>query len=113
MTYSKHAAAILLGSLINLPAVAQRTEFVPVTDQMLQNPDPSDWLMWRRTQNHWGYSPLDQIDRDNVRELRLVWTRPIYQGVQEGTPLVYDGVMYFPHPNDITQAIDAATVHQP
>ena len=34
---------------------------------------------------------------------------PIYQGVQEGTPLVYDGVMYFPHPNDVTQAIDATT----
>ena len=29
--------------------------------------------------------------------------------MQEGTPLVHDGVMFFPNPNDITQAIDAAT----
>ncbi|HEY8519507.1 MAG TPA: PQQ-binding-like beta-propeller repeat protein [Gammaproteobacteria bacterium] len=102
------AAALLLGAA-SLPALAQRDDFAPVTDEMLQNPDPADWLMWRRTLNHWGYSPLDQIDRRNVARLRLVWTRPLHPGIQEGTPLVYDGVMYFPNPNDITQAIDAAT----
>src|SRR5689334_20562707 len=30
---------------------------------MLQNPAPGDWLMWRRTLNGWGYSPLEQINR--------------------------------------------------
>jgi PQQ-dependent dehydrogenase (methanol/ethanol family) len=106
----KTLAAALLAALGTASAFAQQQrEFVPVTDQMLQNPDPEDWLMWRRTLNHWGYSPLDQINRDNVHQLRLVWTLPLAPGVQEGTPLVYDGVMYFPHPNDITQAIDAAT----
>src|SRR5690606_3200445 len=55
------------------------------------------------------YSPLDQINRRNVRGLQLVWTRPLAPGVQEGTPLVYDGVMYFPAPNDLTQAFDART----
>jgi alcohol dehydrogenase (cytochrome c) len=109
MAHSKLTVTTALGLLISISADAQRAEFVPVTDAMLQNPDPADWLMWRRTLNHWGYSPLDQIDRRNVRELRLVWTRPLYEGVQEGTPLVYDGVMYFPHPNDITQAFDATT----
>jgi len=109
MAYSKINVAALLGALICLTASAQQSDFVPVTDETLQNPDPADWLVWRRTLNHWGYSPLDQINRRNVHELRLVWTRPLYQGVQEGTPLVYDGVMYFPHPNDITQAIDAVT----
>jgi alcohol dehydrogenase (cytochrome c) len=38
-----------------------------------------------------------------------VWTRPLAVGVQEGTPLVHDGVMFFPNPNDLTQAFDAAT----
>jgi alcohol dehydrogenase (cytochrome c) len=109
MPHSKLTATMLLGLLISISADAQRPEFVPVTDEMLKNPDPSDWLMWRRTLDHWGFSPLDQIDRANVRELSLVWTRPLNPGVQEGTPLVYDGVMYFPHPSDITQAIDAAT----
>src|SRR5690606_11748908 len=83
--------------------------FVPVTDAMLQNPDPADWLMWRRTLDSWGYSPLDEIDRSNVGSLRMVWTRALGPGIQEGTPLVYDGVMYFPNPSDLVQAFDAAT----
>ena len=84
--------------------------FVPVTDAMLQDPDDGDWLMWRRTLDGWGYSPLDQIDRDNVGDLRLVWSRGLHMpGRQQGTPLVYDGVLYMPNPNDVIQAIDAVT----
>jgi alcohol dehydrogenase (cytochrome c) len=74
---------------------------------MIQNPDPKDWLSWRRTLDSWGYSPLDQIDRSNVDSLRLVWARPLPDGHQEGTPLVHNGVMYFPGPGDNIQAIDA------
>jgi alcohol dehydrogenase (cytochrome c) len=81
--------------------------FEPVTDAMIQNPDPKDWLSWRRTLDSWGYSPLDQIDRTNVEGLRLVWARPLPDGHQEGTPLVHNGVMYFPGPGDNIQAIDA------
>jgi len=85
------------------------TGFVPVTSPMLQEPDPADWLMWRRTLNSWGYSPLKQIDRTNVANLRMAWTRGMGPGVQEATPLVYRGVMYLPNPSDYIQAIDAAT----
>ncbi len=81
----------------------------PVTDRMLQNPDPGDWLMWRRTLNTWGYSPLTQINRTNVRQLSLMWSRGLGAGLQEGTPLVYRGTMYFPNPLDVVQALDAAT----
>src|SRR5690554_3395688 len=99
-----------LGALASaLTAFAQTADFVPVTDEMLQNPDPADWLMWRRTLDSWGHSPLDQIDKRNVASLRLVWTRALGPGMQEGTPLVYKGVMYFPNPSDVIQAIDAAT----
>ena len=47
----------------------------PVTDEMLWKPSPSDWLSWRRTLDGWGYSPLDQIDRDNVASISLMWGR--------------------------------------
>jgi PQQ-dependent dehydrogenase (methanol/ethanol family) len=84
--------------------------FEPVTDAVLENPDPGDWLMWRRTHDGWGYSPLDQIDRDNVGELGLVWSRELAsEGIQEGTPLVHDGVLYMPNPGDVIQAMDAAS----
>ena len=91
------------------PATAQTPEIPPVTDAMLQDPAPGDWLMWRRTLNGWGYSPLDQITRDNVDDLQLVWTRGLTAGSQEGTPLAYGGTLYMPNPNDVLQAIDAVT----
>ncbi len=103
-------AIVLLGSAFAHPASAQSNDdFVPVTDAMLNDPAPGDWLTWRRTTHSWGFSPLDEINRDNVGDLRLVWTRPLRDGGQEGTPIAYDGTLYFPNPNDILQAIDART----
>ena len=105
-------AVLALGALAPLAATAQSDEdadFVPVTDGMLQDPAPGDWLTWRRTLDGWGYSPLDQIDRDNVGELRMVWTRALGAGSQQGTPLAYGGVLYMPNPRDVIQAIDAVT----
>ena len=102
----------VLGVLLCVPghALAQSDGgFVPVTDAMLNEPDPADWLTWRRTANGWGYSPLDRIDRDNVADLRMVWSRALTNGSQQATPLVYDGVMYMPNPDDVIQAIDAVT----
>ena len=90
------------------PALAQ-DRIRPVTDAELENPSPDDWLMWRRTLDGWGYSPLDQINRENVGDLRMVWSRGLRPGRQQGTPLVRDGVMFMPNPRDIIQAIDAAT----
>ncbi len=101
-----------LSALAPLAAGAQPeadAAFVPVTDAMLEHPAPGDWLMWRRTPDGWGYSPLDRIDRDNVGELRLVWSRALTAGNQEGTPLAYGGVLYMPNPSDVIQAIDAVT----
>jgi len=83
--------------------------YAPVTDAMLRNPDPADWLMWRRTFNSWGFSPLDQITPANVGQLRLAWSRPLPVGGYEGTPLVHDGVMYIVESNDRIEAVDAAT----
>ena len=103
------AAALLLGAAPGLAAAQSADGFTPVTDAALQDPAPEDWLMWRRTLDGWGYSPLDQIDRDNVGELRMVWSRALTGGRQQGTPLVYGGVMYMPNPRDVIQALDAVT----
>ena len=100
-------------NLYGVPVFGQQTVegFVPVTDAILQAPAPADWLMWRRTLNGWGYSPLDQVNRENVGSLELAWSRPLgtTPGFQEGTPLVYNGIMYMPSPGDHIQAINAAT----
>ncbi len=86
-------------------------EFIPADDTALQAPDPGDWPMWRRTLDSWGYSPLDQVDRGNVGQLTLAWSRGLAEiqgaGVDEGTPLVYRGVLYMPNRGDVIQALDA------
>ncbi len=90
------AAAFAAVCLTAGPAAGQAPSadaFVPVTDAMLQDPAPGDWLTWRRTLDGWGYSPLDQIDRGNVGDLRMVWSRALAPGRQEGTPLAYGGVL--------------------
>ena len=88
---------------------AQLTDFEPVTDEMLESPDPDDWLSWRRTLDGWGYSPLDQIDTQNVSRLQLVWSWQLRPGLSEPTPLVYNGVMYIPGPLGVVQALDGVT----
>ena len=63
--YAKAAFAALKAPLDKL---------TPVTDEMLRNPPPGDWLHWRRTYDGWGYSPLKQINRENVKDLKVAWT---------------------------------------
>src|SRR5579872_3642017 len=82
----------------------------PVTDEMLRNPPPGDWLHWRRTYNGWAYSPLTQINRNTVKDLKVAWTFSLASpedGVNEFTPLVHDGVMFMWNFGETIQAIDA------
>ncbi len=102
--------AVSLCLAVTFGANAAEREFRLVTDAMLQHPDAADWLMWRRTFDAWGYSPLDRINRGNVGQLKLAWSIDLDAGPsQEGTPLVHDGILYFPGPSDDTLALDAAT----
>jgi alcohol dehydrogenase (cytochrome c) len=103
------AATLAVAQVFCAAAQTGERPFVPVTDAMLKNPAPGDWLMWRRTLNGWGYSPLDQVNKTNVAKLTQVWSYPLGMGNQESTPLVHDGVMYVPNSGDYVQAFDAKT----
>src|SRR5262249_13648327 len=81
----------------------------PLTDEILANPDPSDWLMWRRTYNAWGHSPLNQVTVANVSQLRLAWAWTQEPGNQEAAPLVHNGVMYLAQSNNVVHALNART----
>ena len=95
--------------LVGTAGRAQVNDFTPVTDAMLQTPDPADWLNWRRTLDGQGHSPLDQITTENVHQLRLAWSWGMANGSQQTTPLVHDGIMYLANPGEIVQALDAAS----
>jgi len=84
----------------------------PVTDQVLRNPPPGDWLHWRRTYDGWAHSPLTAINRDTVKDLKVAWTWSLASppgAVNEFTPLVHDGVMFMWNFGEIIQALDAKT----
>ena len=78
-----------------------------VSLEELADPPAEDWLMWRRTGDHWGYSPLDQINKENVSSLRLAFAWTMEPGLQETTALVRNGIMYLPQACDFIEAIDA------
>ena len=63
--FAKEALAVLRAPLDRL---------TPVTEAMLRNPPPGDWLHWRRTYDGWAHSPLTQINRDTVKDLKVAWT---------------------------------------
>ena len=110
MRNSHRLLAILLGAsaLMASPnSNAAEQNFVPVTQATLTNPDPADWLMVSRTYNEQRFSPLNQINKTNVGQLRMAWARGLPAGTQESTPIVYRGVMYLFAPGATIQAVDA------
>ncbi|HWC95716.1 MAG TPA: PQQ-binding-like beta-propeller repeat protein [Candidatus Sulfopaludibacter sp.] len=84
-------------------------KITPVTDALLQNPPAGDWLTWRRGFDYQGFSPLKQITKSNVNNLRVAWTWTLSPGSNEATPIVHDGVMFLHSPGDKLEALDAAT----
>ncbi len=79
----------------------------PVTAERLKNPEAGNWLSIRRTYDGWGYSPLDQITRANVRQLKPLWVFSTGESqVHEAAPIVNGGVMFVSTPNDKVIAID-------
>jgi alcohol dehydrogenase (cytochrome c) len=104
MAFSPYAAGA--------PKVARPSpldEYTAVTDAMLGNPAPSEWLAWRRTWDAHGFSPLTQIDKSNVGSLRVAWSWSLPPGSNEGIPLVHDGTLFAHGMGDRVQALDART----
>lgn len=83
--------------------------FVPVTDAMLEAPDPADWPMIRRSYDAHSFSPLDQINTANVDSLSLEWVWNMLEGDSEPSPLVYKGIIYLINPGNVIQALDGKT----
>jgi len=93
-----------------LSVTGEVKNYVPVTDAMLRHPPAGDWLMARRNYQAWSYSPLDEITRGNVKELKLAWSWAMNEaGANQAMPLVHNGIMYLGNTGNMMQALDAAT----
>jgi mono/diheme cytochrome c family protein len=89
--------------------------YVPVTDAMLLNPNPNDWLMIRHDYHASNYSSLNQITKDNVKDLRLQWAWAMNEGGGTGNgpaPIVHNGVLYVNNMGNILQALGKQLRHE-
>lgn len=104
------SALFVLNAQADPPAAAAAPAYTPVTAARLTTPEPDNWLNYRRTYDGWGYSPLKQIDRANVAQLKPLWS--FSTGVEEAhqsPPIVNDGVMFITTPRNQVLALDART----
>src|SRR5258707_12049357 len=105
MTMGKLAFAASLGLTFLLGTATIALAEPPGTE------DPNNWPQYNRTANAWRYSPLDQINKDNVSKLSVAWIAhggDITMGIQE-TPLAIDGVIYSITAGNRVAALDAKT----
>jgi alcohol dehydrogenase (cytochrome c) len=93
-----------------MPALLQN--YAPVTADRLKKPEDGNWLMFRRSYDGWGYSPLDQITQANVGRLQLVWSSTTGQiEGHQAPPIVNNGVMFVATPGNQLLAIEAKSGH--
>lgn len=94
----RHAAALALGILaLGLAACSGSAE-------------DADWPLHGRTDEAQRFSPLEQVNRDNVARLGLAWFHDLETDRgQEATPIMADGVLYLASAYNVVQALDART----
>ena len=105
--YGRNNASSLQSLIADPSSVSLLRNYSSVTDQLLQAPPASDWLVWRRTYDNKGFSPLDSINRQTVSNLDLAWRQAVTPGNNMPTPLVHDGIMFLYSAGDVVLAMDA------
>ena len=96
--------------LLGLALEGSIENLTPVTNEDLVDPSPDDWLMLRGNYEAWSYSELDDINRDNVDELRMEWAWALTEGGRnQPAPIAHDGILYIVNMGNMVQALDGAT----
>src|SRR5215471_1588810 len=109
-TAAGETAAPVVSRPRGLTVSGEVKNYVPVTDEMLRNPDPGDWIMIRRNYQAWSYSLLTQINATNVKRLRLAWVWAMNDGgANQPTPIVHNGIIYLSNTSNTVQALDGRT----
>ena len=111
---SRNRPPALVGEVHETPTSVTETfhaveGFTPVSDAELIDPPANDWLHWRGNPASWGYSALNQINRQNIHRLRLAWVWGMEDGDRsQPVPVVRDGTLYLPNSGNVIQALDAS-----
>lgn len=104
----RFAAALLLAAGLAIGEEVDSARLDRAVDE------PQNWLTYYGTYESWRYSPLDQINRSNIEQLRPVWAfeSGVTDGGLQAAPLVVDGTMYVSTAWNRVFALDAATGEQ-
>lgn len=104
------SVALALFAPLPGPLAAQTSNWEQITEERLLHPEDGDWLNYRRTYDVQGFSPLDEINRDNVRQLRPLWTYSFRDNNRwSPTPMVANGIMYVSEGSGRVTAMDAVS----
>lgn len=109
--------SVIICLMASLGAGAQ-----PAAPTPLAQPQQSEWSYFGGSKAFTRYSPLDQIDRDNVSQLEIVWRRPAVRNdlmeafpdlfaraYLRSTPIIIDGVLYAQDAHGLVIALDGRT----
>src|SRR6516165_4204798 len=104
--FTKTIFVLAIGAAIAAPAAAQ-----PVDTARIEAGGANDWLTYHGSYKGWDYSPLDQINAGNVRDLEIAWIHVPGRSTRglQSMPLVADGVLYYTGSYSRTFALDGAT----
>jgi PQQ-dependent dehydrogenase (methanol/ethanol family) len=85
-------AVLLSAAAAAVPALAQ-----PVDTARIESGSPNDWLTYHGSYKSYHYSPLDQINTSNVKDLRVAWLHTPGRSTRglQSMPLVADGILYY------------------
>jgi len=112
----KRMSPLLLNLLLSAAVIAAPVGAKPVTPSIINNDsladeaDGANWASYGRTFSENHYSPLKEINADNVGRLGLAWFQDLDPVANAFTaPLAVDGVLYFAWGYSVVHAMDAQT----
>jgi alcohol dehydrogenase (cytochrome c) len=107
MVHRNHLVRALLAGSMLAPASVFAAD---VTPERLANPEPQNWLMNHRTYDGQRFSPLDKINKGNIKGLKLAYAVPLGGGAgnefTNATPLAEDGFLYVTDSWNVLYKID-------
>ena len=99
--------SLVIGMTIGGPSVIAQ----PVDTALIDTGSANDWLTYHGSYKSYHYSPLDQINTGNVRDLAVAWIHVPGRSTRglQSMPLAVDGVLYYTGSHSRTFALDGAT----
>jgi len=100
---------LLVASSVTFPQ-SGTSPWEPISEERLRHPKAGDWLSYRRTDDAFAFSPLTEINRNNVKNLRPIWSYPVQDDSRwVPTPIVANGIMYVAEGKGRVLAFDVPT----